>query len=53
MLNCISNIYLYIRCWLLIPNLIMYFFLNINHHGPQTYIRDILNILLSHFPEYL
>lgn len=53
MLNHISYIYIYIICWLSIPNIIIYFFTNIHRNGPQEYIRDIYNIISSHFPEYL
>ena len=53
MLSYISYIYLYIKCWLSIPNLIIYFFTNINNNGPQEYIRNLYNILSLDFPEYL
>ena len=51
MLNYIFDIYLYIKCWLSIPNLIIFFLTNINSFGCQAFIRDIYNILSSHFPE--
>lgn len=51
MSNYITKTYIYILCWLSIPNLIIFFLINIDNSNCQMYIRDIHNILTSYFPD--